>query len=133
MDTTLGTGIRFLGYDLPTDKVRRGQTIYLYLYWQAIETVPHDYKVFAQVLDPADQIVAQLDKIAGAEAYPTSHWLPGYTVRDRLLLTVSTAASPGPHRLIAGLYSPGGDRARVPVLGEGSHGDHILLGEIEIR
>ncbi len=133
MRTTLGTQIRFLGYDLPAESARPGETLYLYLYWQAEEQVRHDYKVFAQILDPENRIIAQQDKIAGAEAYPTSHWLPGYTVRDRLLVTIRADAGAGLYRLVAGLYSPGGDMARLPVEGEGSQGDHILLTEIKIR
>lgn len=132
MYTTLDTHIRFLGYDLRSERARPGQTLYLYLYWQAEEQLAHDYKVFAQILDAEDQIVAQQDKIAGAEAYPTSHWLPGHVVRERFLLTITADAAAGTHRLIAGLYSPGGDRARLRVEGEASQGDHILLAEIEI-
>lgn len=133
MHATLGAHIRFLGYDLPAQSAKPGETLYLYLYWQVDQQVSHDYKVTAQILDSQNRILAQQDKIAGAEAYPTSHWLPGHTVRDRLLLTVSTDAPPGSHRLVVGLYSPGGDRARLPVEGDGSQGDHVLLTEIEIR
>ena len=133
MSTELGKQVRFLGFDLPAKAARPGETLYLYLYWQAQARVPRDYKVFAQILDQQNRIVAQQDKVAGAEAYPTSRWLPGHTVRDRLLLTIDADAASGLHRLIAGLYSPGGDRARLPVEGEGSRGDHILLTEVEIR
>ena len=133
MRTELGEQIRFLGYDLPVRSARPGETLYLYLYWQAEVSVTRDYKVFAQILDQQNRIIGQQDKIAGAEPYPTSHWLPGHIVRDRLLLTVSADAAPGSHGLIAGLYSPGADKSRLPVEGEGSQGDHILLTEIEIR
>ncbi|MFN2130773.1 MAG: glycosyltransferase family 39 protein [Anaerolineae bacterium] len=133
MTADFGDQVRFLGYDLPVATARPGETLYLYLYWQALPQVAHDYKVFAQVLDGQDRIVAQQDAVAGAEAYPTSHWLPGHVIRDRLLLTVSSDAAPGPHRLIVGLYSPGRDKARLPVEGDGAQGDYVLLAEIEIR
>jgi hypothetical protein len=133
MTADMGDQVRFLGYDLPVATARAGETLYLYLYWQALPQVAHDYKVFAQILDRQDRIVAQQDKVAGAEAYPTSHWLPGHIIRDRLLLTIHSDATPGPHRLIVGLYSPGHEKARLPVEGEGSRGDYILLTEIEIR
>jgi mannosyltransferase len=133
MIADMGDQVRFLGYDLPVATARAGETLYLYLYWQALPEVAHDYKVFAQLLDRENRIVAQQDKVAGAEAYPTSHWLPGHIIRDRLLLTVSKDATPGPHQLIAGLYSPGHDKARLPVTGEGTRGDHLLLTEVEIR
>lgn len=124
--------VRFLGFDLPIDRARPGETLYLYLYWEAQPNVTRDYKVFSQVLDEHDVIVAQQDKVAGAASYPTSHWIPGRTVRDRFLLTIDPKAEPGRHRLIAGLYSPGGDHARLSVTGEGAQGDHLLLAEIVV-
>jgi 4-amino-4-deoxy-L-arabinose transferase-like glycosyltransferase len=133
MSADLGGQVRFLGYDLPVSTAHPGETLYLYLYWQALAEVARDYKVFAQVLDTQDQIVAQSDEIAGAASYPTSHWIPGLIVRDRLLLTIDPSAKTGQHRLIVGLYSPGQGLRRLPVTGDGSRGDHILLTEVDIR
>jgi hypothetical protein len=133
MAADLGGQLRFAGYDLPVSEARPGETLYLYLYWEALPEVTRDYKVFAQVLNSQDQIVAQRDEIAGAASYPTSHWIPGRIVRDRLLLTIDGTARPGRYRLIAGLYSPGQGLRRLPVNGDGSQGDHILLAEITIH
>jgi mannosyltransferase len=133
MVADLGDQVRFLGYDLPVRTAHPGDTLYLYLYWEALPGVSHDYKVFTQLLDDDNQIVAQNDKIAGAEAYPTSHWTPGYTVRDRFLLTIRPDAPAGSYRLIAGLYSPGASLTRLPVQGQGAQGDHILLAEVELQ
>jgi hypothetical protein len=118
--------------DLPVGETVPGGTLYLYLYWQAATQVRHDYKVFVQILDDAGQIVAQQDRIAGAATYPTSHWSPGSTVRDRFLLTVDARATPGRYRLIAGLYDPGPSLQRLPVEGPGGRGDHILLTEVRV-
>jgi 4-amino-4-deoxy-L-arabinose transferase-like glycosyltransferase len=133
MVANLGHEIRFLGYDLPVDTAQPGDTLYLYLYWEALPQVTADYKVFTQILDESDQIVAQQDKVAGAEAYPTSHWPAGAIVRDRFLLTIHPEASAGQYRLITGLYKPGGSHPRLPVEGAGAQGDHILLSMITIR
>ena len=132
MRADLGQNIRFLGYSLSVNSAHPGDTLYLYLYWDARPGVSHDYKVFAQILDESGQIVAQHDKIAGAASYPTSHWTPGHTVRDRFLLTISSDAEPGRYSVIAGLYNPGASKARLPVVGEGAQGDYMLLSEIQI-
>jgi hypothetical protein len=132
MLATLGNQVRFLGYDLPVAQAKPGETLYLYLYWKALPGLSHDYKVFAQILNTEGQIVSQQDKFAGSAAYPTSHWPPGAIVRDRFLLTIQPSAERGPHRLIAGLYNPGPGMPRLPVIGEGASGDHLLLAEIEI-
>jgi hypothetical protein len=133
MSVDLGREIRFLGYDLPVDTARPGDTLYLYLYWEALPQITADYKVFTQILDADLKIVAQQDRVAGAESYPTSHWPAGAIVRDRFLLTIRPDAPPGQYTLIAGLYNPGGDQLRLPVEGTGAQGDHILLSAITIQ
>jgi hypothetical protein len=133
MHTVFEGQIRLLGYDLPQATVQPGGTLYLYLYWEAMGQIDHDYKVFTQVLDEGQKIVAQHDKSAGAESYPTSHWLPGAIVRDRFMLTFHPDAPPGQHTLIAGLYRPGRNTPRLSVSGQGARGDHVVLAEIEIR
>jgi uncharacterized membrane protein len=125
--------IRLQGYDLPRQEAQPGGTLYLYLYWQSVGQIDHDYKVFAQILDEEGNIIAQHDKIAGAESYPTSHWPQGALVRDRLMLTVHSDASPGRYTLIAGLYRPGRDMTRLQVSGQGAQGDHVVLADIVIR
>ncbi|MBL7199258.1 MAG: glycosyltransferase family 39 protein [Anaerolineae bacterium] len=132
LQADLGEQVRLLGYDLPVRETHAGGTLYLYLYWEALTQVPRDYKVFTQILDQEGTLVAQHDKVAGAAAYPTSHWPPGTVVRDRFLLTVGSDAAPGTYRLIAGLYDPGPGLRRLPVQGEGAHGDHIVLAEVEV-
>lgn len=126
-----GGQIRLLGYTLPVDRVRPGDTLYVYLYWQAIRPPDADNKAFVQLLDKRDRIVAQQDLIAGAAEYPTSHWPAGATVRNRFLLTIQADATPGTYRLISGFYNPG-TQIRLPVSGAGAFPDYVLLAEIEI-
>jgi len=129
----LGEQIRLWGYDLPSQTFRPGDTVYLYLYWESLIAMQHDYKVFAHVIDAQDEIVAQRDQIAGAAAYPTSHWPVGALVRDRILITLPGDASPGRYTLIVGLYRPGQELTRLSVVGDRSRGDHVHIGEIEIQ
>ena len=133
LDVELGDQVRLLGYDLPVREVFAGDTIYLYLYWQALTEMRNDYKAFTQILTPEGVIVAQQDQVAGAAEYPTSHWAPGKIVRNRFLLTVRPDAAPGTYRLIAGLYRPGGKMPRLQASGMRAAGDHVVLGEIEVK
>jgi hypothetical protein len=125
--------IQLVGYDLAQRSLKPGDTLYLYLYWTTNDNVEHDYKVFAQILDSSDQIIAQQDQIAGAAEYPTSHWPQGAIVRDRLMLTLASDAQPGSYPLIVGLYRPGTNGPRLAVTGQQAYGDHVRLAEIEIR
>jgi len=128
----LGGQVRFLGYDLPVRSAPPGGTLYLYLYWEALTRMEHDYKVFTQILDETGRIVAQQDRVAGAASYPTSHWEPGAVVRDRFLLTVQRDAAPGTYRLIVGMYDPSPAMPRLSVRGEGGEGDRIFLADIRV-
>lgn len=123
--------VRLLGYDLDRQTARAGDTLYLYLYWQAAGEIRHDYKVFTQLVDAEGAIIAQQDKIAGDAAYPTSHWPDGALVRDRFLLTLDANAPPGRYTLIAGLYRPGGDLIRLRV--QESNQDHVVLAQINVE
>jgi hypothetical protein len=123
--------VRLLGYDLDRQTAHAGDTLYLYLYWQAAAEMQHDYKVFTQLVGPGAYIVAQHDKIAGAAAYPTSHWPVGALVRDRFLLTLAADTPPGQYSLIAGLYRPGQDLTRLRV--QGYERDHVVLAQINVE
>jgi hypothetical protein len=121
-----------VGYDLDRREARGGDTLYLYLYWHSLAEMQHDYKVFTQLLDAQARMVVQNDAIAGAAAYPTSHWPIGAMVRDRFLLTLPADTPSGRYALIAGLYRPGGDLARLPV--DGTPGlDHVVLAQIDVE
>jgi len=123
--------IRLLGYDLDRQTVHPGDTLYLYLYWQAANEIPHDYRVFTQLLGAENVIVAQHDKIVGADAYPTSHWPVGALVRDRFLLTLDPDVPPGQYTLIAGLYRPDQDLTRLRV--RETDRDHVVLAQINVE
>ncbi len=125
--------IQLLGYDLPVSAARPGDTLYVYLYWQSLRPLRHDYKAFVQIIGADGQVVAQEDRIAGAAEYPTSHWAPGLMVRNRFLLTVQATARPGAYRLIAGFYRPGGEMPRLPVSGAGAMGDYVELSQVDIQ
>jgi hypothetical protein len=130
-DDSAPAQVRLLGYDLDRQTVRASDTLYLYLYWQALDQMHHDYKVFTQLLSADARIVAQNDKIAGAAAYPTSHWPLDALVRDRFLLTLDADTPPGSYTLIAGLYRPGGELTRLRVRESGQ--DHVVLAQINVE
>jgi hypothetical protein len=117
METELGVlfgdGVELAGYDLE----QSDDSLELTLYWQALEAVPADYIVFVHLYDPAtEEIPVQSDAMPRAGAYPTSRWVPGEVVDDRV--TVSLAdVPPGEYRLAVGLYLIEGDRhPRLPAV-----------------
>jgi len=58
------------------------------LWWKSIGILEENYIVFVHLVNPAGEIVAQHDHIAGADAYPTSQWREGTYLRNRFFLKV---------------------------------------------
>jgi hypothetical protein len=94
--------MRLLGYDLDLkDKV-----LNLTLYWQALDRMEADYKIFVHVFDQAqEKIVAQFDAMPRNNSYPTSAWAKGELVRDAISLSLAEAPA-GNYHIAIGVYNP---------------------------
>ena len=75
------------------------------LAWESAETPAHNYTIFAQLLDPGQNLVASYDRPPLDGAYPTSTWLPDQPIHDPRYLPLA-GVSPGQYTLITGLYDP---------------------------
>jgi len=97
-----GGVIRLLGYDL----MQTGDELQLTLHWQALSPLDIDYRVFVHLFDPAtERIVVQFDGMPLNGAYPTSWWLPGEVVSDRITLSLAGVPA-GDYHLATGVYDP---------------------------
>lgn len=83
------------GYQLDDDT--------LVLLWRVNAQADRNYTVFAQVLDDANQVVAQKDV---APTLPTRFWLPGERFITTHDLVTTEYARPGQFDLIVGWYDP---------------------------
>ena len=82
------------------------QSLAVELYWQTDEALTTRYTVFAQLLAGDNTVVAQSDSAPAGGTRPTTGWLPGEIITDPHTLSLPSNPSPGPYRLIAGLYDP---------------------------
>jgi hypothetical protein len=87
--------LRLLGYD-------REPSGAITLHWQVLEPLGDDYTTTVQVLDAAGEKLAQDDRRAGGDYYPTSLWKPGEVILDRHTLALPPGGEPD--RLLIGLY-----------------------------
>jgi hypothetical protein len=99
-DVVIGNAVRMLGFDVQRDD----ETVQIDLHWQPLHPMDNDYTSFVQLLAASEEKVAQSDHQPGGVYYPTSHWQPGETLRDRHTLTLPAGALPGPYRLLVGMY-----------------------------
>lgn len=98
-----------------------GRPVGVTLTWKPAATIQDDYTVFVQVLDSADNILAQIDTQPQNGQYPTSTWRAGDVITDTLAWTGNVR---GWQRVILGLYGP--DGTRVPLAGGG---DFLAIGD----
>jgi hypothetical protein len=132
-EANLGDKVELLGYDLNLEPHTAGETLFLTLYWQALDRMETSYKVFTHLLAEDDHIWGQRDDVPGQGALPTTGWVKGEVVVDEYEIVINEGAPDGKYRLKIGMYDPlTGER--LLVVGEGGRieGDGVLLGEMQI-
>lgn len=133
LDARLGETIRFLGFDLSSDRVRSGGALGLTLYWQALEESQFSYTVFTHLLDGENQIWGQTDSIPGQGEAPTTSWLEGEIVTDEYEILVDPETPVGECFVEIGMYDAStGERLPVYDMASRMVGDHIVLPPIEV-
>jgi mannosyltransferase len=95
---------------------RDGAVLQLTLTWQANAPIREDYTVFVHLLDATDVLVAQRDSPPVSGFRPTSGWVQGDIIEDRLGLYVPQSALTKPLHLRMGLYRPS-DGLRLQLTG----------------
>ena len=73
------------------------------LHWQVVDPLPGDYTTTVQLFDAAGNKLAQDDRRAGGDYYPTTLWKPGEVILDRHTLALPDGAQAA--RLLVGMYS----------------------------
>jgi hypothetical protein len=126
---------RLLGYDLAwetgSNPDQGQQAVSLILYWQALRPLPYDYTVFVHMRDGQGHTVAQADHQPLAPIYPPTLWPVGQTIRDRSVLTLPDDLPAGEYDVWIGLYRLDA-LERVPVVGDASGENAVLLGQVVV-
>jgi len=100
----LGGKVALYGYDLSARDLRPGDTLYLTLYWQALEPMDIPYTVFTHLLDVTNQVRGQMDSQPQGGARPTTGWVPQEYLRDDYQLAVQPDAPTGDYLIEVGMY-----------------------------
>ena len=98
--------LRLLGYDMQPAAALTGTdtlTDTVTLHWQVTGPLPGDYTTTVQLFDAAGSKLAQDDRRAGGDYYPTTLWKPGEVILDRHTLALPAGAQPT--RLLVGMYT----------------------------
>ncbi len=125
-------GIDLIGYTLSPPSPRPGRFLRLALYWRATGSIGRNWKVFNQLLDPANAVVAQADAYPVWGAFPSDRWPSGAVVSTAFVLPLPATLSAGPYRLITGFYDEGtGERLPLKTGDDSVVLDVFVLGAEE--
>jgi len=135
LNATFGTSMRLLGFDLKQVTPTPGGQIEVVLYWQALDAIHEDYKVFVHLYHPTVKgLSGQHDSPPGNGAFPTSSWLPGEVVTDSHLVAIEPGAAAGVSKIGVGLYVPAtGERLPVLVDGQPQPDNALIITEVKVQ
>ena len=130
----LDNQVRFLGYDLSRERLNPGGTLHVTLYWQALSGMDTNYSVFVHLLDENNQVQAQRDSEPGGGATPTTGWIEGEIIADKVGIPLASQTLPGNYILEIGMYDAANGQRLSVVDEEGQRlNDRVLLGEVTIQ
>ena len=125
----LGDAIRLAGQAQPQSPqhLLPGEAALVQLHWDVLEDVDRKLKVSVQLLDAANQVVAQRDGEPQGGSRPTDTWRAGEQILDNYALPLPLGTPPGEYRLVAALYAAqDGQRLRH------AGGDVVELGSVRV-
>jgi hypothetical protein len=125
-DVTFGDQMWLLGYDGQVVELR----LALDLWWQALDVMGTNYKVFVHLVDvESGEIVAQVDTMPRGWSYPTTLWSRQEIFRDRIEMSLKDV-EPGQYRVAIGVYRPETGRlAAIDGQGQRIADDRAILEE----
>ena len=138
LPVNVGGAVELLAYELPTSGVDPGETETLVTVWRILDpaalgappATEYGYAavLFAHVLDAADTIIGQEDRLDA----PAWNWRSDDAFVQLHRFQIDADAPPGPHRLELGMYTRA-DLARLPVIVDGiAVDDRILIQPLSV-
>jgi hypothetical protein len=134
LPANLSNRVEFLGYDLPSRKIKAGDTLSLTLYWKALAEMDTSYTVFVHVLDSENKVWGQRDSLPGEGNLPTTGWLPGEVIVDQYKVPIRPDARPGQYVIEIGMYQAETGQ-RLPIINQKGQvvDDRVLLEEVTVQ
>lgn len=102
--THFGQNMRLLGYNLEAETLEPGEVLRFTLFWTSEAPAENYWTVFAHLIGPDGDLVAQEDKVPYGGVYPPDRWWPGQIVDDNYAIEIPPDASPGDYTLQIGMY-----------------------------
>jgi hypothetical protein len=121
--------------DAPPRGLRPGDTFTVTLYYHSDAATTVDYTRFVHLVSAVGAIAGQADAPPQQGINPTSAWVPGEVIVDRVMLTIKPDAPAGSYHLDTGLYDPAAGGARLAALdakGNPLPDDTVILAQLTL-
>ncbi|MCB0214138.1 MAG: hypothetical protein KDJ52_32670 [Anaerolineae bacterium] len=125
--------VAFHGYKLPQQPVTAGQKLPLRLTWERLAPLNEDYKFFVQLRNSEGATVASADYQPYAGLLPIGTWPEKLPLETVTWLTLPDDLPAGDYPLYIGLYQPFGDFQRMPLTGDTSGENALVIGPLQVR
>lgn len=109
-----GESIVLEGFELVSDRVKRGSDLVLLLYWRATQRVVDDYTIVIQLVDATDRAVISKEHTPRQGKLPTSMWQSGELIVDAIVLPIPEDVPLGNYRLEISMTDAMMKRLREP-------------------
>ena len=106
-------------------------TLSVSLAWQSLKNMDRDYTLFVHLVDNKGELWSQIDSQPLGGTYPTSKWIDGETVIDKVELPLGQDLPSGNYYIEAGWYQLD-SMERLSAAGAQSMYDKVELGIVEI-
>ncbi|HAJ05015.1 MAG TPA: hypothetical protein DCL76_00465 [Chloroflexi bacterium] len=107
------------------------RSIPISLEWTALANIDDNYTMFVHLIDENDVLWSQVDSQPLGGTWPTSKWINGETVYDKVALTVKNDVPSGLYRVVIGWYNLY-TMERLSVKDVNSVKDQVELGVVRI-
>ncbi len=126
-----GENIQLLAAGVTQTPLQPGDIAQVQLRWMTTAPLQTRYKITLQLLDPANQVIAQVDSEPNGGTRPTPTWPPGEIIEDHYGLPIPLATPPGDYPLILAVYEADTGQ-RLSILEPAPQGDAWTLATVTI-
>ena len=124
VDREVASGLMLMGYDVEPKTVLAEGDMGVRLTWQAVETLPQDYRLELGLRDREGQLRASLRSSMVETEYPTSKWHDGEVLQEWYHLPVDESVPTGEMTLTLNLIDERGKSATT---------EPLALGEVWVQ
>jgi mannosyltransferase len=130
----LGDAISLSGQAQPASpqRVAPGDAALVQLRWDVLQDVSRRHKMSVQLLNAANQVVAQRDGEPVGGSRPTDTWRAGEQILDNYALPVPLGTPPGDYRLVAAMYDAQTGQRLTHAAGDSVELGNVWVGHPQI-